>query len=72
MQKIISIQKLAFLLVVGTLHFTHAKAVTFQYSDEPPAGFEDLTAPQHTRVDIYFAEKRMGEVYATFSPTSFE
>ncbi len=72
MQKIILIQKLAFLLVLSTLQVSHAKEVTYQYSDEPPAGFEDLAAPQHTRVDIYFADKRMGEVFATFSPNSFE
>lgn len=44
---------------------------TLQFSNKPPAGFEDLAAPQHTLVDVYFGDRRLLEVYATFSANSF-
>lgn len=38
-----------------------------QFSKKPPPGFEDLAAPQHTLLDVYYGDRRLIEAYATFS-----
>lgn len=46
--------------------------LNLKFSNEAPAGFEDLAAPQHVLLDIYYAGKRVGNAFATFSSDSFE
>ncbi len=41
-------------------------------SSEPPPGFEDLILAQTTQVDVYYANEKIGNTLATYSPTSIE
>jgi hypothetical protein len=47
-----------------------ADKTILQISGAPPPGFEDLSAPQHTEVDIYYGGQKRGAVLATFTPES--
>ncbi len=38
----------------------------------PPPGFEELIEPQTTIVDLYYGDRRIGSVEATFTPQTIE
>ncbi|MDM8547921.1 TcfC E-set like domain-containing protein [Candidatus Venteria ishoeyi] len=46
--------------------------VIFQISDEAPPGFEDLTAPQTTEIDIFYGSQNIGGAFVTYTPNSIE
>src|SRR5678816_1186762 len=57
-------------LAIGFLSATqaHAAKTNTPLKAKPPAGFEDLLRPQKTLVDIYFGDRRVGSVDATYAP----
>jgi hypothetical protein len=52
------------------LLFAQPPELTF--SDKPPSGFEDLSAPQQNSIDVYFGDNKIADALALFSPTQFE
>lgn len=63
------------LLLWNVLSFMSALSIAddmaLKFADKPPEGFEELTAPQSTVVDIYFGGKKITETMVTFSPDQF-
>lgn len=51
---------------------SHANSPLFLASSEPPKGFESLTQPQTTAVDIYYGDHYLLTSLATFTPTRIE
>lgn len=63
------------LILCGCYFFTEtlrADELPLKFSDKPPEGFEDLSAPQRSSVDIYFGNDKIADALATFSPNEFQ
>ena len=74
--KIITWVLVSFLICVSTVSLSKAtesdKNIVFKTKPGPPPGFEELVNPQTTAIDLFYGDRHIGTVLATYTPETLE